>query len=121
MPFPLEPPKRGEIYWVDWSPGRGSEQSGRRPGLVISPDHRNRAMPTVVMAAMTTRVRPEVRAGQSRVCVFLPAGLPMTEEGAVLGFQVMTVSKERLENFGGTLSAQQIHAVNSAIRTSFGL
>ena len=30
--------KRGEIYWVDWNPGRGSEQSGLRPALVIQND-----------------------------------------------------------------------------------
>ncbi len=29
-------PRRSEIWWVDLNPTRGHEQSGRRPGLVIS-------------------------------------------------------------------------------------
>ncbi|WP_440070984.1 type II toxin-antitoxin system PemK/MazF family toxin [Streptosporangium sp. OZ121] len=38
MPHPSDPPKRGEIYWVDHNPARGSEQAGMRPGVIISRD-----------------------------------------------------------------------------------
>lgn len=113
--------QRGEIYWVDWSPSRGSEQNGHRPALIISPDIRNRTMPTVVIAAMTTSVKDNVRAGKSPVSLFLPAGQPMEKEGAVLGFQIMTIDKMRLENLAGRISAEQQKQVDSIIRTSFGL
>ncbi|MDQ2800790.1 MAG: type II toxin-antitoxin system PemK/MazF family toxin [Armatimonadota bacterium] len=33
--------RRGELYWRDWSPGRGSEQTGLRPALVIQADAGN--------------------------------------------------------------------------------
>src|SRR2546427_11449172 len=33
--------RRGEIYYVDWSPGRGSEQAGRRPALIVQTDAAN--------------------------------------------------------------------------------
>jgi len=46
--------KRGEIYWVDWSPGRGSEQLGLRPALVIQNDTGNKFSPTTIVAALTT-------------------------------------------------------------------
>ena len=30
--------RKGSIYWVDFSPGKGSEPLGRRPGLVVQND-----------------------------------------------------------------------------------
>ncbi|RYG29888.1 type II toxin-antitoxin system PemK/MazF family toxin, partial [bacterium] len=35
------PLRRGQIHWVDWAPGRGSEQTGRRPALIIQTDEAN--------------------------------------------------------------------------------
>ncbi|MHB8523858.1 MAG: type II toxin-antitoxin system PemK/MazF family toxin [Limisphaerales bacterium] len=34
-------PHRGQIWLVNWSPGRGSEQLGRRPALVMQTDSAN--------------------------------------------------------------------------------
>jgi mRNA interferase MazF len=30
--------QKGSVYWVDFSPGKGSEPSGKRPGLVVQSD-----------------------------------------------------------------------------------
>lgn len=114
-------PKRGEIYWVDWSPSRGSEQAGHRPALIISTDVRNRIMNTVVVAAMTTTVRDSARNGNSPVSLFLPEGQPMPREGVILGFQIMTVDKGRLEDCAGQISDVQQSSVDQILRTSFGL
>ncbi len=78
-------------------------------------------MPTVVVAALTTSVRDNVRAGKSPVSLYLPAGEPMEKEGAVLGFQIMTIDKMRLEDLAGRITAEQQLRVDSIIRTSFGL
>lgn len=78
-------------------------------------------MPTVVVAAMTTSVKDNVRAGKSPVCLFLPAGEPMEKEGAILGFQIMTIDKMRLENLAGKISTAQQLQVDAIVRTSFGL
>jgi mRNA-degrading endonuclease toxin of MazEF toxin-antitoxin module len=106
---------------MDWSPGRGSEQLGDRPSVVISLNVYNRNMPTVVVAACTTTVKSHVREGKSPVAVYLPAGQPLPEEGSVLGFQVMTASQERLRRYAGRLTAAQMAAVDQALATSFGL
>jgi mRNA interferase MazF len=45
--------KRGEIYWVEFDPVRGSEQGGLRPALVVQNDIGNRYSPTTVVAAIT--------------------------------------------------------------------
>ena len=48
--------RRGEIYWVEFDPVKGNEQSGLRPALVVQNDTGNRFSPTTVVAAITSRV-----------------------------------------------------------------
>ena len=50
--------RRGDIYWVDFSPGKGSEPLGRRPGLVIQCDALNDSkLNTVIMVAITSNLK----------------------------------------------------------------
>ena len=50
--------RRADIYWVDFSPGKGSEPLGRRPGLVIQCDALNDSkLNTVVMLAITSNLK----------------------------------------------------------------
>ncbi|HSN76398.1 MAG TPA: type II toxin-antitoxin system PemK/MazF family toxin [Anaerolineae bacterium] len=51
--------KRGEIYWVEFDPVKGSEQGGLRPALVVQNDTGNRASPTTVVAAITRTIPPQ--------------------------------------------------------------
>ena len=51
------PTKRGEIYWVEYNPVKGSEQGGLRPALVVQHDLGNLLGETTVVAAIT-RTRP---------------------------------------------------------------
>ncbi|MHB9004199.1 MAG: type II toxin-antitoxin system PemK/MazF family toxin, partial [Coriobacteriia bacterium] len=46
---------RGEIYWVNWDPARGSEQKGKRPALVIQNNTGNQLSSTTIIASLTTR------------------------------------------------------------------
>ena len=48
--------KRGEIYYADLSPVVGSEQGGIRPVLIVQNDIGNRHSPTVIAAAITSRL-----------------------------------------------------------------
>lgn len=49
--------RRGEIYYADLSPVRGSEQGGIRPVVVIQDDIGNRFSPTTIVAAITSRIK----------------------------------------------------------------
>jgi mRNA interferase MazF len=51
--------RRGEIYWVDFDPVKGSEQGGLRPALIIQQDLGNQYSPTTVVAAITRRLPPK--------------------------------------------------------------
>lgn len=119
--FDDDPPRRGEVYWANLSPARGSEQDGHRPVLVISPDSFNKAMKVVVTAALTSAVRESARQGRSPISVYLPAGEPLDKEGTVLAFQITTLARERLEDYAGELSAEQMREVDRALAASFGL
>ena len=112
-------PKRGEIYWLDWHPARGSEQAGRRPGLVVSPDVGNRAGSTVIVAALTTRIPSRPYRFQVRVLATPETGL--RRDSTVMCEQVMTVSKDRLEQYIGTLPPDVMRRVDDALKVALGL
>jgi mRNA interferase MazF len=50
--------RRGEIYWVEFDPVKGSEQSVLRPALVVQNDVGNRYSPTTVVVAITRTLPP---------------------------------------------------------------
>lgn len=116
MPYPHDHPLRGEVYWVDYSPARGSEQDGRRPAVIISIDSFNATMPVVVTAAITTSVRPG-----SPVALELPEGSPCERRSSILAFQITTLAKERLDEYVGRLTPDQLVDLNTRIVRSFGL
>ncbi len=90
--------RRGQIFWVDFEPSRGSEQAGRRPALVIQNDVGNRYSPNTIVAAMTTKLGDKAYPTEVRLSDDL-FGKP----SVVLCAQVLTVSQERL---GGPAVAQ---------------
>ena len=51
--------KRGEIYWVEFDPVKGSEQGGLRPALVVQNDVGNRHSLTTVVVAITRTIPPQ--------------------------------------------------------------
>ena len=83
---------------------------------MISLDSFNARMNTVVIAALTTKIRPG-----SPVQVYLPAGRPLPEEGAILGFQVMTADQSRLGRYAGALAKSQLAELDQVISRCFGL
>ena len=108
--------KRGEIYWVDWGDGKGSEQSGIRPALIIQNDIGNEISPNTIVAPMTTAPNKpypflvNVTAKESG----------LVKSGAVDLASVMTISKTRLGDKCGQLNAQKMDEVDTAIKVSLG-
>lgn len=109
--------KRGEIYWVDWSPGRGREQRGLRPALVIQNDVGNKFSPTTIVAALTTAIEKtypflvKVTAKESG----------LTKDSTINLAVIMTIDKTRLTNKCGELDQAKMLEVNEAIKASLGL
>ncbi len=109
--------RRGEIYWLDWSPGKGSEQMGVRPALVIQNDDGNIASRTTIVASISTALeRPypflvKIAASES--------GLP--RDSVVNLSSIMTADQSRLGNKCGELTPAKMAEVNVAIKISLAL
>ena len=112
-------PRRGELYWLDWHPARGSEQAGRRPGLIVTANPINRRAPVVVVAALTSRVSQRPYHFHVRVPLSVATGL--TRESTVLCEQLMTVSKDRLEAYIGALPPDVMAEVDAALAVALAL
>ena len=109
--------RRGDIWWLDWSPGRGSEQLGQRPALVIQNDLGNQYSPTTIVAAITTKARTEYP-----FIVAIPAsesGLP--QDSFVNLAQILTVDKSRLIRKSGRLNQRKMKEIDAAVKVSLGL
>ncbi|WP_125705782.1 type II toxin-antitoxin system PemK/MazF family toxin [Lacticaseibacillus daqingensis] len=110
--------KRGDVYFADLSPVVGSEQGGLRPVLVIQNDVGNRFSPTVIVAAITSRIaKPKMKTH---------VGLSGVQDGierdsVVLLEQIRTIDKQRLMDKVTALSPAKMAAVDTALAVSVGL
>ncbi len=110
--------KRGDIFYADLSPVVGSEQGGLRPVLIIQNDIGNKYSPTVIAAAITSRM------SKTRLPTHIDlyaerAGL--AKDSVILLEQIRTLDKRRLKEKMGHLSEVMMNEVNNAIAVSFGL
>lgn len=110
--------KRGDIYYADLNPVIGSEQGGTRPVLIISNDTGNKYSPTVIIAAITSRVRTKKKL-PTHLYLGQIEGLPANS--IVLFEQLRTIDKKRLREHIGMLDSQQILTADNALLISLGL
>jgi mRNA interferase MazF len=82
--------KRGEIYWVEFDPVKGSEQGGLRPALVVQNDIGNQYAPTTVVAAITRTMPPQP---YPFVVVVEPEESGLPERSVVNCAQVATIQQ----------------------------
>lgn len=108
---------RGEIYRADLDPVTGSEQGGQRPVLVIQNDVGNQYSPTVIVAAITSKI------SKARLPTHIEisgesSGLP--RDSVVMTEQLRTIDKRRLTRKMGVLSAELMQCVDDALLLSLG-
>jgi mRNA interferase MazF len=109
---------RGQIYYTSLDPVIGHEQAGRRPVLIIQNDVGNRFSPTVIVAAISSKLPPKPYPTEVRVGA---GGGGVTSDSAVRLDQIRTIDKTRLERYVGRLDAATMWQVDNAIRISLGL
>ena len=110
--------KRGDIYYADLSPVVGSEQGGLRPVLIIQNDIGNRYSPTVIAAAITSRM--DKTKLPTHIDVYAEK-VGLSKDSVILLEQVRTLDKRRLKEKMGHLDEGLMDQVNTAIAVSFGL
>ncbi|MBO5778699.1 MAG: type II toxin-antitoxin system PemK/MazF family toxin [Clostridia bacterium] len=116
--------KRGDIYYADLSPVVGSEQGGLRPVLIIQNDVGNRYSPTVIAAAITSRLskaKLPTHIDVARSATVDSDSLGLARDSVILLEQIRTLDKRRLREKMGHLDEKLMQQVNDAISVSFGL
>lgn len=110
--------KRGDIYYADLSPVVGSEQGGIRPVLVIQNDIGNKYSPTVIAAAITSRIN---KAKMPTHIELSAKEYGLNKDSVILLEQVRTLDKRRLREKIGRIDGGLMNSVNNALSISFGL
>ena len=116
--------RRGDIYYADLSPVVGSEQGGLRPVLIVQNDVGNRYSPTVIAAAITSRLdktRLPTHIDVDRCASSTGGELGLAKNSVVLLEQIRTIDKRRLREKMGHLDDRVMDSVNEAICVSFGI
>ena len=109
---------RGEVFYADLSPVVGSEQGGVRPVLILQNDIGNRHSPTVIAAAITSRLDKNklpthigIRAQDTG----------LSRDSIVLLEQIRTLDKHRLRERAGRITDNDQLRVDQALDVSLGL
>ena len=114
--------RRGDIFYADLSPVVGSEQGGLRPVLIVQNDIGNRYSPTVIAAAITSRMSKTKLPTHIDVCRAEIATDPgLARDSVILLEQIRTLDTRRLKEKMGHLDDHLMAQVDSAILVSFGL
>ncbi len=109
--------KRGELYYADLSPVIGSEQGGVRPILVVQNDTGNKYSPTIIAAAVTSKLTK----AKLPTHIELSANeFGLTKDSVILLEQIRTLDKRRLKERIGELSSDTMQKVNVALLISLG-
>ena len=108
--------KRGEIYFADLSPVVGSEQGGIRPVLVVQNDIGNKYSPTVIAAAITSKLDK----AKLPTHIEVGANYGLSKDSVILMEQIRTLDKKRLKEKIGELDTYKMAQVNNALMISLG-
>lgn len=106
--------KRGDIFYADLRPVIGSEQGGIRPVLIIQNDIGNKHSPTVICAAITSKMKAKLPTHVEIDC----QRYDIVKDSVILLEQLRTIDKKRLKDKVCHLDKEAIERVNKALLIS---
>ena len=110
--------KRGDIYYANLTPFRGSEQGGRRPVLVLQNNLGNFYCPTLIVAPLTSKIYKKAELPTHYV---LEEAKGLLFPSIVLLEQIRVIDKRRVISYIGKADEEQMREINDYIRTSLDL
>lgn len=110
--------KRGDVFYADLRPVIGSEQGGIRPVLIIQNDIGNKHSPTVICAAITSKMN---KAKLPTHIELSCSEYDMDKDSVILLEQLRTIDKKRLKDKICHLDGEIMKKVNKALLISLEL
>lgn len=110
--------KRGDVYYADLRPVTGSEQGGIRPVLIIQNDIGNKYSPTIIVAAITSKMN---KAKLPTHIELSAERYAMEKNSVILLEQLRTIDKSRLKDKVCHLDYEIMQKVNKGLRISLEL
>ena len=110
--------RRGDIFFADLRPVVGSEQGGIRPVLIIQNDMGNRHSPTVICAAITSRMN---KAKLPTHIALEVSKYDIIKDSVILLEQIRTIDKSRLREKVCHLEPDMIQRIDEALRVSLDI
>jgi mRNA interferase MazF len=110
--------RRGDIYFADLNPVVGSEQGGQRPVLVIQNNIGNEYSPTVIVAAITSKID---KAKLPTHVEIEASKYGLEKDSVILLEQIRTIDKQRLISKLAHIDGEVLQKVDEALKISLGL
>ena len=110
--------RRGDIYYADLSPVVGSEQGGIRPVLVIQNNVGTRHSPTIICAAITSKMNKAKLPTHIEIST---KDYRIVRNSVILLEQIRTIDKQRLKEYVCHIDGTTMQKVDRAIRVSLEL
>lgn len=110
--------KRGDIFYADLRPVIGSEQGGIRPVLIIQNDTGNKHSPTVICAAITSKMN---KAKLPTHVELDSKKYDIVKDSVILLEQLRTIDKKRLKDKVCHIDGEVLDSVNKALLISLEL
>lgn len=110
--------RRGDIFYADLRPVVGSEQGGIRPVLIIQNDVGNRHSPTVICAAITSKMN---KAKLPTHIAIDAEKYHMVKDSVILLEQLRTIDKSRLKDKICHLDDKILEKIDAALKISLQL
>ncbi len=110
--------KRGDVFYADLRPVIGSEQGGIRPVLIIQNDIGNKHSPTVICAAITSKMTKAKLPTHIQISA---SEFEMDKDSVILLEQLRTIDKKRLKSKICHLDNEVMKMVDRALCISLEL
>jgi mRNA interferase MazF len=114
----VSPPKRGDIYLVNFDPAVEAEIKKTRPALVIQNDIGNEYSPITIVAAITSRFDEPPYPTE---VIMEPEESGLLLRSVVALNQIRSIDRQRLVRRLGHADARTMDRVDQAIQISLGL
>lgn len=112
--------RRGDIFYADLNPGKGSEQRGVRPVVVIQNNKGNKVSKTIIVACISSKAYVK-HFNKTHYELQNYEELGLREASIVLCEQLRTIDTSRLLQYKGSLNKLQMKSINRKLLVSLGM